>query len=139
MRRKGKKLTLVARLWALGQIHTPDPDHADAPTNASQAGGTADALAAFGLVAEEPLPAAPATRKACLWPENLPVYRLWQACQTQWRDGMGGRSGLDYAGVAVVMRKRFGLHGKQEQEQFALLQAMEIAALNAWASQKDAT
>ena len=139
MRREGKKLTLVARLWALGQIHSPEQDDADTPVTVSQ-GNTADALAAWGLVAEGPLPAPQASSKVYyLWPENLLVYRLWRACQTQWKDGMGGRTGLDYTGVEIVMHRRFGLRGKKGDEPFALLQAMEIAALNGWASQKDAT
>ena len=129
------------RLWALGQLHTPEQDHTDAPDGTSSANSTANstaqALAQFGLVAEDPLPEQSGYRKCYLWPEHVPVYQLWQACQTQWRDGMGGRTGLDYPGVQCVMRTRFGLRGKPAQEQFGQLQAMEIAALNAWAEQKD--
>lgn len=43
-----------------------------------------------------------------LWPENLPAALLFNACETQWhRAGMDGLpTGLDYPGVAVVMRMR---------------------------------
>jgi len=136
MWREGKKLTTVARLWALGQLHTPDQDESDATSTAST---TTDALAHFGLVASEPIAAPDAVNypKVYLWPEHAPVYQLWLACQTQWLGDMGGRSGLNYPGVEIVMRRRFGLRGKKSDDYFALLQAMEIAALNAWAKQKD--
>jgi len=106
------------------------------------------ALAAFGLLRE---PAAdPDDGRFYLWPELVPALRLWSAVQTQWRvsvigavaAGMGAapvsaRTGLDYQGVEVVMRRR-GIRGRQADEMFALMQAMERAALAAWAEMRDA-
>lgn len=48
---------------------------------------------------------------------------------------MGGKTGLDYAGVAVVMRQ-MGIARQDRPEVFDHLQAMEIAAINAWALQQ---
>lgn len=43
---------------------------------------------------------APATdTTAYLWPENVLAWHCWCAVQTQWRTGMAGITGLDYAGV----------------------------------------
>jgi len=62
----------------------------------------------------------------------VPAFELWSAVQTQWRVGMGGPTGLDYAGVEAVLRV-LGVRGEQRRERFALLQAMERAALREWA------
>lgn len=71
-----------------------------------------------------------------VWPCNLPTYNLWCRVQTQWRVGaMGGKTGLDYPGVAVVMRQ-IGIKRQDRAEVFDHLQAMEIAAINAWALQQ---
>lgn len=74
--------------------------------------------------------------------------RMWRAVQTQWRisvvgaqpAGMGvapvvAHTGLDYPGVEVVMR-RHGVRGRAADQMFALLQAMERAALDAWAEMR---
>lgn len=37
-----------------------------------------------------------------LWPEHVAVLNLWFAAQTQWRHGMAGPTGLDYAGVRAA-------------------------------------
>jgi hypothetical protein len=147
VRRKGKKLARVARLWANDQIHHPDPDEPD-PDAPEQAATTVDALAQWGLVpiapdatpdAAPPVPIAPARPVVTVWPCNLPTYNLWCRCQTQWRvGGMAGRkTGFDYAGVDVVMR-RMGIPPKEQDQRFAELQAMEVAAINVWAQQSEA-
>lgn len=44
--------------------------------------------------------------------ENEPVVRGYYACNTQWRVGMGGRTGLDYAACQIAtdaMRDRLQL------------------------------
>ena len=33
---------------------------------------------------------------------NLPAARLWLACQTQWRTGFAGATGLDYNAMFQV-------------------------------------
>ncbi|MEW8522557.1 MAG: DUF1799 domain-containing protein [Candidatus Thiodiazotropha endolucinida] len=62
-------------------------------------------------------------------PENWDAARLFQAVKTQWRiSGMAGiPSGLDYAGVDVVMRRMAIADSVFEQ-----LQVMENAALEYW-------
>lgn len=37
-------------------------------------------------------------------PENQVAISLFLACQTQWRCGMNGRTGLDYSGVESAAR-----------------------------------
>ncbi len=92
-----------------------------------------DALAAFGLQAEETLEI---DDKFALWPECVDVFKLWQAVQTQWRTGgMGGATGLDYAGVEACMKLR-GIRNKDRTELFNGLQVMEQATLQEWALQK---
>lgn len=43
--------------------------------------------------------AEPAAPVFWVWAENLDAYHLWLAVQTQWRVGMSGPSGLDYASI----------------------------------------
>ncbi|MEW8660771.1 MAG: DUF1799 domain-containing protein [Candidatus Thiodiazotropha endolucinida] len=63
-------------------------------------------------------------------PENWDAAKLYQAIKTQWRiSGMEGiPTGLDYAGVDVVM-KRLGF----DDSVFEQLQVMENTALEYWA------
>jgi hypothetical protein len=61
-------------------------------------------------------------------PEAEPVLRAWLAVQTQWRVGMAGPTGLDYAGVEAALRLR------DEDDRagvFAGLQVCEAAMLEA--------
>ena len=63
-----------------------------------------------------------------LLPEAEPVIAAWLSVQTQWRTGMAGPTGLDYAGVEAALRMR----GEPDMaETFAGLQACERAALEA--------
>ena len=73
-----------------------------------------------------------------LWPGNVNNWRYWQSIQTQWRSGMGGATGLDYAGVLACLRNAHGLHGKRLRKAFACLQAAERATLEVWAEQASA-
>jgi hypothetical protein len=58
--------------------------------------------------------------------------------QTQWRySGMGGATGLDYAGVLAYLREVAGVKASDRAALFASLQAMEIAALNVWAEKRE--
>lgn len=74
-----------------------------------------------------------------LWPECLPLWAAWCALQTQWRRvGMGGEMcGLDYAAACAWLQAHGYGHSRQRNLRQALgdLQAMERAALNAWAEQ----
>ncbi len=69
-----------------------------------------------------------------IWDIDVAVFEAFQAMDTQWRmvglGGLGGgviRTGLDYAGVEVVMR----MHDLQPAD-FGLIQAMETGALEAY-------
>lgn len=54
------------------------------------------------------------------------------ALQTQWRVGMAGRTGLDYAACLAYLRE-LGWRRKQRTRHWAGLRAMEAAALEVWA------
>lgn len=60
-------------------------------------------------------------------PEAWPVVMAWLRVQTQWRAGMAGAYGLDYAAVDVVLRR-----ARIEDADGAIfegLQAMEFEAV----------
>jgi hypothetical protein len=89
----------------------------------------AAALAAVGLVAEEPVCVA---EPFYLWPENSQVFDLWLSLQTQWTCESGCRIGLNYLGVEACMRLR-GMARRQREEQFLMIQQMEFSMLKDWA------
>jgi hypothetical protein len=91
-----------------------------------------EALAAVGLVAEEPLDL---DEDFYLWPDCVPAFNFWSVIQTQWQVGANGAFGLDYPGVRTCMEMR-GIPKKERQELFALVQAMELAALDARSPKK---
>jgi hypothetical protein len=68
----------------------------------------------------------------CTEPELLPEAEAalvwWLAAQTQWRIGVNGPQGLDYAGVEALIRLR---GDAPDPERFAALQICERAALTA--------
>lgn len=64
-----------------------------------------------------------------LWPCNLLAWRCWSALQTQWRAGMGGRTGLDYTAVLAWLRQVEHLRGAELREVLACIQAAEQAVL----------
>ena len=68
---------------------------------------------------------------AWLWPENERAWRLWLQVQTQWRVGLDGKSGLDYAGVQACMELR-RIPTRYRRRLFELVHAMELAALGVW-------
>lgn len=94
-----------------------------------------DAAAAFGLRAVR-APGSAEPPEIYLWPENVPVWRLFQAVRTQWNVGMGGPVGLRYEGVALVMRMH-RVKRSEEQNIFAKIQVMERAMLEAWSEKRD--
>lgn len=91
---QGGKLTEAARLLARRDLYIPGQDDDEEPDTTVR-----DALAAFGLVAEDAGPITAPEEVFVLWPECLPAFNLFQACATQWRHGPSGPTGLDYAGV----------------------------------------
>lgn len=132
MWREGKKLAQAAKLWASGQLNTNQDAH--------DADHATDAMAIFGLVQDVPddadQPGQPPDT-FYLWPECVPLWGIWQRCQTLWRVGMNGRDGLDYAGLCAYLRDVERIKPRAFVEAFQCLQAMEIAALNAYAQQRE--
>ncbi len=120
---------------ARGQLKAPgrfptDPEQQDAEARADT---TDEALAAFGLQAEAPEPGANQPDHDIplhLWSENWPVWCLWRDVETQWRAGVNGATGLDYAGVWAVIERRF--RRKDRKTVFWLVQAMEEVTLAEW-------
>jgi hypothetical protein len=55
--------------------------------------------------------------------------------QTQWRVGVSGASGLDYAGVAAYLTEA-GHDGEARREIFAGIQAAERETLKVWSEQR---
>ncbi len=135
MWRQRKKLAQVARLQASGQLSTQQDQAPDVNFN--------EALAAFGLQddeTEEDDDEGEVNFKQArcyLWPCNLATFNAWQGLQTQWRDGMGGRTGLDYASVTSYLRDICRASNKERVDMFKGLQAMEYAALDEWQKSKD--
>lgn len=65
-----------------------------------------------------------------VWPENRTALAVFQAMRTQWRVGINGRTGLDYAALPEVWR-RCGVSHSQRDDVFNDLQFLELAALAA--------
>lgn len=64
-----------------------------------------------------------------IWPENLPAFEAFAALLTQWRVGMSGATGLDYAAIPATL-DMLGVSADR-RALFADLRAMEAAALDA--------
>ena len=122
-------------------MEPPESDHAHDTTPSDDDDRMARILAQAGVRAVDEAGAdAPAARMddatPChLWPCNFGVWTLWLDVQTQWRSGMAGRTGLDYAGVRVVVDRR--MPRRQRGEAFDALCSMERAALRAWGEQRE--
>lgn len=71
---------------------------------------------------------------AYLWPCNVAAWGHWCALQTQWRSGMGGATGLDYAGVRAYFGI-VGIPGDEALELFQIIQACERECLQEWSEQ----
>ena len=74
---------------------------------------------------------------AYLWPCNVTAWHCWCELQTQWRTGMGGPTGLDYAGVRAYLDE-MGHTGPDRVDIFAGIRAAESATLEVWADQRRA-
>lgn len=72
---------------------------------------------------------------AYLWPCNVPAWEHWCALQTQWRVGMSGATGLDYAGVRAYLDE-CGLDGDERKTIFAGIRAAESGTLSGWAERR---
>lgn len=78
----------------------------------------------------------PPPERYYLWPENEWVWRFFLACRTQWREGFEGATGLDYAGVEVLML-RLRVPRRRQDRLHEFIRGMELAALVGWREQRD--
>lgn len=69
-----------------------------------------------------------------VWPENWLPLQVFCAMDTQWRTGVNGATGLDYAVLPVVMRWQ-GVPRADQPEVFDGVRVMEAEALR-WLSEK---
>lgn len=121
MRGARKKLAALAREIA--------EDNADARSQQLNPGNAwASALASLGAQDVE--------RECFLWPQNVASWQAWQAVQTQWRSGMSGATGLDYAGVRAALDE-LGFAGDERQAAWRGIQAAERATLEVWAERRE--
>ena len=74
-----------------------------------------------------------ATDAVEIWPENVQAYELFCAMDTQWRIGMAGPTGLDYAALPMALRM-IGAARADWQQLMADVRVMESAALQAMRS-----
>lgn len=71
-----------------------------------------------------------------LWPDNVDAWQVWCAVQTQWRTGVGGATGLDYAAVAAYLTE-CALHGEPRRQIFDGIRAAESAFLDALSQRRE--
>jgi len=90
---------------------------------------SADDMAMFGLTLDD------IDEDVEVWPDNWPVFRLFNALGTQWRTGAGGATGLDYTSIRDVA-SYIGIKKRQIPELFPDLQVMEAEALAVMAEAK---
>jgi len=63
-----------------------------------------------------------------IWPDNVQTVNVFVAMSTQWRTGMSGATGLDYAALPFVMRV-CGVRAADRADVFDGVRTMESAAL----------
>lgn len=112
-----KKLAALARALALQK-----------PKNQPQANDQANPFIAAIIAASSP--EAEPDELVYLWPCNVAAWGIWCDLQSQWRHGMGGPTGLDYAGVRAHLDE-LGLDGEERREVYACIRAAERATLEA--------
>jgi hypothetical protein len=62
------------------------------------------------------------------WPDNIQAIRVFISMDTQWRTGMNGSTGLDYAALSEVWR-RLKVPPAERDDVFDDLRVLEGAAL----------
>jgi len=104
---------------------------------------TVDALAAFGLVLEAPLPNSSSAVQVeyHLWTEHARPFALFLNLVTQWRVGFGGPVGLEHDAVReIVERNAPAGHRRSAAQARNLLRsqlgAMERGALQGWSERR---
>ena len=115
---------------ARGDLDTDPPEHThETPADVE------DALHVFGLYAETPVPSAAAVSTFYLWPENVAAFVFWRNhLQTQWRTGMAGPDGLDYAGVWALLNNT--VPQRRRRALFADITICEAGALEGFSQQR---
>lgn len=78
----------------------------------------------------------PQAQTAYLWPSCVWMWELWMGLQTQWRVGMAGSTGLDYAACLAVIDRV--VPKRQRSEAFEAVRACERVTLKAWADKRAA-
>lgn len=63
-----------------------------------------------------------------LWPDTVQAFGVFSRLNTQWRVGVGGRTGLDYAAVPITL-ELLGIERAEWPALFDDLRHMERAAL----------
>ena len=121
MRGTRKKLAALAREVAQ---HNADTRGKQVDSNSAWAA----AFAGLGVQEDD--------RVCYLWPDNVAAWNAWQGVQTQWRAGMAGATGLDYAGVRAALDES-GLSGDERRDIWRGIQAAERATLEVWAEQRE--
>jgi len=71
-----------------------------------------------------------------IWPENVAAWQAFQSVQSQWRVGMSGATGLDYAGVRTCL-ELLGTSPRQLRAIWPGLQACEQAVLRVWGEERE--
>lgn len=130
--RQGKKLRALA--YAIACHAAQQSDAQNRPPDIAP--GWVGALATLGLLdgAGQPDPDA---QVEYLWPCNVKHWQLWQELRSQWRTGMSGSTGLDYAACIAHLRVAHGLRGKRLQKAWAAMREAEQGTLQAWAEQAE--
>lgn len=71
-----------------------------------------------------------------VWECNADAFYVFESMATQWRVGMAGATGLDYAAMPVVM-DMVGVERKRRPEVFSSVRIMETEALATMAENRD--
>lgn len=71
-----------------------------------------------------------------VWECNADAFYVFESMATQWRVGMAGATGLDYAAMPVVM-DMVGIKKKDRTEVFASVRIMEQEALATMAENRE--
>jgi hypothetical protein len=127
-------------LLARGDLTTVPTDH-DAPPDQpwpDDNDDTVQALAAFGLVAAAGTGRNAGPQFFYLWPEHQDAFGLFIQCNTQWRYGSSGITGLDYSGVEALIRMRRLVPRQRLPDVLAELRVLEDETLAEWGRQRSA-
>lgn len=71
-----------------------------------------------------------------VWPDTLPAINTFIAMETQWRVGMAGATGMDYAALPAVL-DLMDVPRDERSDLFADLRVMEGRALELMRKQND--